>query len=58
MMPLKVREQERANVAPPIDVGGLFNRRAIGGGLLSRRATDWRANVGKSPQKLVPFVKN
>ena len=46
MTPLKSRE--RANVAPHIIVGGLFDRRVIGGGLLSRRVTDWRANVGKS----------
>jgi len=43
MTPRKARE--RSNIAPPINVGGLFDRRAIGSGLLSRRATDWRANV-------------
>jgi len=42
MTPLK--SWERANVASPINVGGLFDRRVIGGGLLSRRVTDWRAN--------------
>jgi len=44
--PLKSRE--RANVASPTNVGGFFDRRVIGGGLLSRRVTDWRVNAGKS----------
>ena len=53
MTPLKSRE--RANVAPRINVGGIFDRRVIGGGLLSRRVTDWRANVGKSMLWHLPF---